>query len=73
VPTIVVIGRKAPNIGQVVVVNFFLGWTFVGWVVALVMALKPKPQMQPYPPPFQAPPPPYEPPPYGRPGGFGTP
>ena len=24
--------------GGVLVVNFFLGWTFVGWVVALAMA-----------------------------------
>jgi len=60
VPTIVVPGRHAPNVGLVVVVNLLLGWTFIGWIVALVMALKPLPQ--PYPPPYQ---PPY-PPQYGR-------
>jgi len=26
--------------GQVFVLNFFLGWTFVGWVIALVWSLK---------------------------------
>ena len=42
-PTIVVLLRKAPNAAQVAIVNFFLGWTFIGWIVALVMAVKPKP------------------------------
>jgi hypothetical protein len=36
-PSIIAIPRKVPNIGSVVVVNFFLGWTFIGWVVALAM------------------------------------
>ena len=26
--------------GQVFVLNFFLGWTFIGWVIALVWAMK---------------------------------
>ena len=77
VPTIVVLARKAPNVTPVVLVTIFLGWTLIGWVVALVMAMRPKQQTQPYPPyqspPTQAPPPPYERPPYGRPGGFGVP
>jgi hypothetical protein len=30
--------RGKSNSGAVALVNFFLGWTFVGWVVALVMA-----------------------------------
>lgn len=52
VPFIVVVLRRAPNIGQVAVVNGLLGWTLVGWVVALVMAVKPKPAQvyQAYPP-----------------------
>ncbi|MUL76445.1 superinfection immunity protein [Mycobacterium sp. CBMA226] len=32
--------RKVPNVGSVIVINLFLGWTFVGWVVALAMAMR---------------------------------
>ena len=39
-PTIVAIARKVTNQGSVFVINFFLGWTFVGWVVALAMACR---------------------------------
>ena len=39
-PTIVAVVRKVANLGSVVVINFFLGWTLVGWVVALAMASK---------------------------------
>ena len=39
-PTIVVLARKAPSPGSVIVVNFFLGWTVVGWIVALAMACR---------------------------------
>ena len=38
VPTFVAIYRSMPNKGSVIVVNVFLGWTFIGWVVALSMA-----------------------------------
>jgi len=38
IPSIVAWVREMPNIGSIVVVNFFLGWTFIGWVVALAMA-----------------------------------
>ncbi len=65
VPTIVVLCRKGENAAQVVVVNLLLGWTIIGWVVALVMALKPKPA--PYPPYY----PPQYPLPYGPPYGPG--
>ncbi|MGH3825866.1 MAG: superinfection immunity protein [Pseudonocardiaceae bacterium] len=56
--------RKVPNIVSVFVVNFFLGWTLVGWVVALAMAARtaPPPGYPPvpgYPPPT---PPPWPPP-----------
>lgn len=38
--------RHVPNAGSIVIVNLFLGWTFVGWVVALAMAYRdPKPQL----------------------------
>jgi hypothetical protein len=39
-PSIVGLARKVPNIGSVVVINFFLGWTLIGWVVALAMAAR---------------------------------
>jgi len=39
-PLIVAVLRKAPNVGSVAVINFFLGWTLIGWVVALAMACR---------------------------------
>jgi hypothetical protein len=39
-PTIVAVRRKVTNQGSVFVINFFLGWTFVGWVVSLAMACR---------------------------------
>ena len=38
VPSIMAAVRRVPNTGSVVVINLFLGWTVVGWVVALAMA-----------------------------------
>lgn len=35
------IGWGKRNIDSVIVVNFLLGWTVLGWIVALVMALNP--------------------------------
>jgi hypothetical protein len=43
-PTIVAHHRKVPNGGSVLVINLFLGWTLVGWVVALAMAARTVPQ-----------------------------
>lgn len=41
VPTIVAIARRgAANTGSVIVVNFLLGWTVIGWIVALAMACR---------------------------------
>lgn len=40
VPSIVAIARKVMNYGSVVVINLFLGWTFIGWVIALAMACR---------------------------------
>jgi hypothetical protein len=34
-----IIGKNKRNSGAILAVNFFLGWTFVGWVLALVWAL----------------------------------
>jgi hypothetical protein len=40
IPTVVAAVRQVPNTGSVFVINFFLGWTFIGWVVALAMAMR---------------------------------
>jgi Superinfection immunity protein len=37
-PTIIAVARKLRSIGPVVVINAFLGWTFIGWVCALAMS-----------------------------------
>jgi hypothetical protein len=38
-PTIVGFYRKHPSKGGILALNLLLGWTFVGWVLALVWAL----------------------------------
>ncbi|WNI31520.1 superinfection immunity protein [Streptomyces sp. ITFR-6] len=40
VPTVVAFTRGVSNSGSVFVLNLFLGWTVVGWVVALAMATR---------------------------------
>ena len=46
-PTIVALIRQRVNIGQVIIVNLLLGWSQIGWVVALVVAFgKTKDQVQ---------------------------
>ena len=37
-PTLVAKSRNHPNTAPIFLVNLFFGWTFVGWVVALVWA-----------------------------------
>lgn len=39
-PAIVARRRRVTNAGSVFVVDLLLGWTLVGWVVALAMALR---------------------------------
>jgi hypothetical protein len=39
-PTIIAAARKVPSVGSVVVINVLLGWTLIGWVVALAMAAR---------------------------------
>ena len=39
-PTIMAFMRHVPGKAQVVIVNLFLGWTVIGWIVALVMAFR---------------------------------
>jgi Superinfection immunity protein len=38
-PTVIAAQRGISNSGSVAIVNLFLGWTFIGWVVALAMAV----------------------------------
>jgi Superinfection immunity protein len=39
IPTIVAFVRKHPSKGAILALNFFFGWTFIGWVLCLVWAL----------------------------------
>lgn len=38
-PTAIGVGRKRSNTGAIFVLNLFLGWTLIGWVIALVWAV----------------------------------
>jgi hypothetical protein len=42
-PTIIGARRKVVNIGSVAAINILLGWTLIGWAVALAMALRTNP------------------------------
>ena len=37
-PAFIAHNRRHRNFGPVLVINLFLGWTVIGWVVALAMA-----------------------------------
>ena len=39
VPTIVALSRKHLQKTAIILLNIFLGWTFIGWVVALVWSV----------------------------------
>ncbi len=39
-PTAVAVYRKRANTGAIFALNLFLGWSLLGWVVALVWAFK---------------------------------
>lgn len=39
-PAIVAVRRRVTSAGSVFVVDLFLGWTVIGWIVALAMALR---------------------------------
>ncbi|MFZ0774580.1 MAG: superinfection immunity protein [Candidatus Sulfotelmatobacter sp.] len=39
-PSIIAAARSKRDIAAIVLLNFFLGWTVIGWVVALVWAVK---------------------------------
>ena len=38
-PTVVAILRKTPSAIGIALFNFFLGWTGIGWLIALIWAL----------------------------------
>lgn len=40
IPAVVAYEKKKENRVSILVLNIFLGWTFIGWVVALVWACK---------------------------------
>ena len=37
-PVIIAIVRHHPNLAWITLLNIFLGWTFIGWLAALVLA-----------------------------------
>ena len=39
IPSIVAYQRKHPNLKAILVLNVLLGWSVIGWVVALVWSL----------------------------------
>jgi len=39
-PSIVAFARGKRDAVSILILNFFLGWTAIGWVIALVWALK---------------------------------
>ncbi len=45
-PTIIALVRHAPSAPGTALVNFFFGWTGIGWIVALVWALSSAPRPQ---------------------------
>ena len=45
-PTLIALIRRSPAAKGVAVVNFFLGWTVIGWIMALIMALAAAPATQ---------------------------
>jgi hypothetical protein len=47
IPTIVAVKRNA-NTGPVIVINVFLGWTLLGWVAALALAVAGTPSKVPF-------------------------
>jgi hypothetical protein len=39
-PSIIALARNKRDITAILLLNFFLGWTMIGWVVALIWAVK---------------------------------
>ncbi|MGA0599192.1 superinfection immunity protein [Caulobacter sp. KR2-114] len=45
-PTLIAFGRRKRNAGAILALNLFLGWTLLGWVLALVWSLTVDPPAQ---------------------------
>jgi len=43
-PTFIAFNRKKSNKISIFLLNLFLGWTFIGWIVALIWAVSSDPQ-----------------------------
>jgi hypothetical protein len=39
-PSIIGLARNKRDIAAIILLNFFLGWSVIGWVVALIWAVK---------------------------------
>jgi hypothetical protein len=39
IPSIVAFSNKKSNTTAILILNFFLGWSFIGWIIALVWAV----------------------------------
>ena len=39
-PWSIALWRDAPGLTKIFLVNFLLGWTIIGWVIALIWALR---------------------------------
>jgi len=39
-PSIIALAKSKRDIAGIILLNFFLGWTMIGWAVALVWAVK---------------------------------
>jgi len=50
IPAIVASSKKKQNAGAIFALNLLLGWTVIGWVVALIWALTQDPNPQQTPP-----------------------
>ena len=37
-PSLIALSRKKTNGAAIILLNFFLGWTFIGWIVSLIWA-----------------------------------
>ncbi|MDR1939344.1 MAG: superinfection immunity protein [Clostridiales bacterium] len=42
IPTVIALSRNHRNKVGVILLNIFLGWTFVGWIVSLVWSFSKK-------------------------------